>query len=98
MRVAPEAVALLLRSLRIAGLDPKHVGIRLRPSRSLGGSTDVQVEFVDEPAESDIPLLEGDIKLYADAALLERFGDGIVAVSSEHERVVVEQAPSKDAL
>ncbi len=94
MHVSSEALALLSRSIEVAGLDRDSVGIRLRSSRSLGGTTDVQVEFVEQAGEEDVPIFEGDIRIYADHRLLKSFPGGTVAVSSEHERVVVLPGPS----
>jgi Fe-S cluster assembly iron-binding protein IscA len=89
LEVTDEAVEVLSRSLRLAGLDPKTAGVRLRPAHGLGGGTDVQIEFAESPAETDQIIETGGIRLFVDRALFEAVPDPLLVVEPQHETVAV---------
>lgn len=88
--ITPEAVAVLKRSLEMAGPGgPQAAGVRLRSVRGLGGGSEIQVELAAGPNEGeDVVDAEG-VQIYVDPSVTELFPDAVVAVEPQHETVVV---------
>jgi Fe-S cluster assembly iron-binding protein IscA len=84
IRVTPEAIALIRRSLELAGADPKDVGVRLRVA---GG--EVRPRFVAEPRADDVVVEVEGVRIFVAAEIVAELGDVEVAVLPEHDRLVV---------
>jgi Fe-S cluster assembly iron-binding protein IscA len=89
LEVTDDAVEVLTRSLRLAGLDPKAAGVRLRPAHGLGGGTDVQIEFAESASESDEIIDAGGIRLFVDRALFDAVPEPLLVVEPQHETVAI---------
>ena len=82
VRVTPEAVDVIRRSLEIAGADPKEMGVRLRMA---GGQ--IRPRFVAEAEAGDIVVEEAGVRVFVAASLVD--GDVEIAVTPEHETLVI---------
>ncbi len=90
IEVTPEAVELLRRSLRLAGLgDRGEAGIRLRSAHGLGGGVEVQIELAEGPGGDEQTIEAGGIKLFVAPEIEEAVPDPVVTVEPQHETVVV---------
>jgi hypothetical protein len=90
--VTDEAVAVLLRSFELGGLDVNEAGVRLRAARGLGGGLDVQVELADGPSEGETVLEAKGITLFVDPEVQRAIPEAILTVEPQHEIVVVRPA------
>jgi hypothetical protein len=93
IRVTGEAIEVLSRSLELGGIDPATGGVRLRPTRSLGGGSDVQVELSDAPLDHEEIVERSGVRLFVDPELSRRLPNALVAVEPQHQTVVVRPAP-----
>lgn len=84
VRVTPEAVALIRRSLELAGADPEEMGVRLRVA---GG--EVRPRFVPGPQEGDAVVEADGIRIFVAGEIVAELGDVEVAVTPEHGRLVL---------
>ena len=90
--VTDEAVAVLLRSFELGGLDAQEAGVRLRAARGLGGGLDVQVELADSATEGETVLNAKGITLFVDPEVQRAIPDAVLTVEPQHEIVVVRPA------
>lgn len=72
------------RSLELAGADPSEVAVRLRMA---GGQ--IRPRFTSEPDPTDIVVEAEGIRMFVAQALVEGEGDVEIAVTPEHETLVV---------
>lgn len=84
VRVTPEAVELIRRSLELAEADPSKVGVRLRVA---GG--EVRPRFVPEPEEGDAVVDVEGIRIFVAGEIVRELGEVEVAVTPEHGRLVI---------
>ncbi len=91
--ISPAALAVMERSLQLAGLDPEKVGVRLHVVKPLGGGIDVQLEFAEEPHEGDVTHAEPGLQIFLDGKLFDLMQDAVIDVEQPHERIVVRPAP-----
>lgn len=84
VRVTPDAVAVIRRSLELADADPQQVGVRLRRA---GGA--VRPRFATDPEPGDEVVLAEGIRVFVAAALLEEAEHLEIGVSAEHDTLVV---------
>lgn len=84
VRVTPEAVELIRRSLELAEADPSKVGVRLRVA---GG--EVRPRFVPKPEEGDAVVDVEGIRIFVAGEIVRELGDVEVAVTPEHGRLVI---------
>lgn len=89
LEVTDEAIDVLSRSMRLAGLDPQTAGVRLRPARGLGGGTELQIEFAESPGEDEEVIEAGEVRLFVNRALFEAVPEPMLVVEPQHEAVVV---------
>lgn len=90
--VTPEAAAALRRSLELGGVDARTGGIRLRPSRGLGGGFDVQVELADGALEGELVVQTHGLRLFVDLDVERSIPHALVALEPQHETIVVRPA------
>jgi Fe-S cluster assembly iron-binding protein IscA len=83
VRITPEAVAVIRRSLELAGADPSRTAVRLRVA---GG--EVRPRFVTEPEPSDVEVRAGDVRVYVASSAVPE-GDAEIAVTPEHHTLVI---------
>jgi Fe-S cluster assembly iron-binding protein IscA len=95
IEVTPEAVAVLRRSLELAGPAEAPGGIRLRAARGLGGGVDVQVELAESAAAGDEVIEAGGVSLFVDPEVRAAIPDAVVTVEPQHEVVVVRPAAGR---
>lgn len=84
VRITPEAVAVIRRSLELAGADGGEVGVRLRRA---GGA--VRPRFAPDPEPGDEVVEADGVRVFVAAALLEEAEHLEVGVSDEHDTLVV---------
>lgn len=96
IEVTDEALAVLVRSLEMSGVDRRAGGIRLRAARSLGGAAEVQVELAGGPLEGDATLEIGGIRIFVDPELGAAMPAAVVALEPLHETVVVRPAADRE--
>ena len=100
MRITPEAIAVLRRSLEMASVDASsEAGVRLRGTRGLGGGSEVQVELAAGPGDGEQHLRCDGINVYVDHSVTELYPDAVVALEPQHETIVVrpeDDPPSVD--
>ena len=89
IEVTDEAVEVLRRSLELTGLDPAATGVRLRAAHGLGGGVSIQLEFATDPAEGEVLVEAGGLRLFVPTDLPETVPNPVVAVEPQHDRVVV---------
>lgn len=90
VEITPEAVAVLKRSLEMAGpAGPSATGVRLRSVRGLGGGAEIQIELADGPNEGESLVEAEGVEVYVDPSVTDLFPDAVVAVEPQHETVVV---------
>lgn len=82
IRVTPEAVAVIKRSLELASADPSEVGVRLRRA---GGQ--VRPRFADDPHPDDEVIEVEGVRIFVERALATE--DVEIAVSPEHDTLIV---------
>ena len=92
IRVTKEAIEVLRRSLSLGGVDPESGGVRLRPTRGLGGGMTVQVELADGPQNNETTIEEEGVRIFIDPGLTETMPEAVVAVEPQHEVIVVRPA------
>jgi Fe-S cluster assembly iron-binding protein IscA len=84
MRLTPEAVALVRRSLELANLNPASAGVRVREA---GG--ELRPRFVASPEPTD-EIVEADgVRVFVDPRLAASRPEAVIGVSHEHERLVL---------
>ena len=86
--ITPEAIEVLRRSLELTDVGPGG-GVRLRGSKSLGGSFDIQVEFADGPLEGETSITKDGINIYVDPAVTSAYPEALVSLEPQHETIVV---------
>lgn len=92
IKIEDDALAVLKRSMELGNVDPELGGIRLRGARSLSGGFNVQVEFAETaPAGDEVLQVEG-LNVFIDPALLSAIPDPVIALTPEHETIVVTSA------
>lgn len=98
VRITDEAVAVLKRSLDMAGVDRSaEAGVRLRGARRLGGGSEIQVELAAGPSPGETHVRCEGVNVYVDATVAEMYPDAVVALEPQHETIVVRaDAPSVD--
>jgi Fe-S cluster assembly iron-binding protein IscA len=84
VEVTPQARELIARSLELARHDPAEVGVRLR----LVGD-EVMPRFAPAPEATDEVVETEGVRVFVDARILAIAPDVVIAVSEEHERLVV---------
>jgi hypothetical protein len=84
VRITPEALGVIRRSLELAGADPSEVGVRLR---SAGGA--IRPRFASEPEPTDVVVEQDGIRVFVAQSILEGRGDVEIGVTAEHETLVV---------
>ncbi len=82
VRLTPEAVAVVKRSLELAGADPSTMAVRLRMA---GGQ--IRPRFVTAPEPDDIVAEAEGVRVFIDSSLVD--GDVEIGVTSEHDQLVV---------
>lgn len=84
VRITSEALDIVRRSLELAKLDPAEAGVRLREA---GGQ--VMPRFAREPEPTDEVVEADGLRLFVERQLVERYADAEIAVSDEHERLIL---------
>lgn len=84
VRITPEALDVVRRSLELAKLDPAQAGVRLREA---GGQ--VMPRFARGPEPTDEVVEAGGLRLFVERRIVERYADVEIAVSDEHERLIL---------
>jgi hypothetical protein len=84
MRLTPQAIDLVRRSLAQAKLDPATAGVRLR---EVGG--ELRPRFVEGPEAGDHVIEADGLRIFIHPQLAERAPDAVVGVSQEHEQLVL---------
>ena len=82
VRITPEAVDVIRRSLELANADPKEMAVRLRGA---GGA--IRPRFVTEGEPTDVLVEAEGIRVFLAADLVD--GDVEIAVTPEHETLTV---------
>lgn len=99
VRITPEAVAVLRRSLEMASVDgSSEAGVRLRGTRGLGGGSEVQVELAAGPGHGEELVRCEGINVYVDASVAELYPEAVVALEPQHETIVVRPVLPDDPL
>lgn len=97
LRITPEAVEVLKRSLEMASVDrSSEAGVRLRAAKGLGGGSDVQVELASGPTGTDRKVDCDGVNVYVDHSVVELYPDAVVALEPQHETIVVRPATTND--
>lgn len=97
VRITPEAIAVLRRSLEMASVDgASEAGVRLRGTRGLGGGSEVQVELASGPGDGEERLRCDGVNVYIDPSVAELFPEAVVALEPQHETIVVRPALPDD--
>lgn len=97
LRITPEAVEVLKRSLEMASVDrSSEAGVRLRAAKGLGGGSDVQVELAAGPTDADRKVDCDGVNVYVDPSVVGLYPDAVVALEPQHETIVVRPATTND--
>ena len=91
VRITPEALEVIRRSLDLAGADSSEMGVRLRMA---GGA--VRPRFAPEPEPGDVVVEQDGIRVFIAASIIEGKDDVEIGVTSEHETLVVRPIGSDD--
>jgi Fe-S cluster assembly iron-binding protein IscA len=89
VRITPEALAVVRRSLELSGSDPSQVGVRLRAA---GGA--IRPRFASEPEPTDVVVEEEGIRVFIARSIIESDDDVEIAVTPEHDQLVVRPVAS----
>ncbi len=79
-----EAVEVIRRSLELAGADPAQMGVRLRVA---GGA--VRPRFAPAPEPDDVVVETDDVRVFVERSVAEAHPEVEIAVSAEHDTLVV---------
>lgn len=97
VRITGEAIAVLKRSLDMAGVDRSaDAGVRLRGTRALGGGSQIQVELAAGPTVGETHVKCEGINVYVDPTVAELYPEAVVALEPQHETIVVRPALAGD--
>lgn len=80
---------MIRRSLELAGADPGEMGVRLRAA---GGA--VRPRFVRDGEPDDVAIVQDGIRIFIAPSILEGREDVEIAVTPEHEQLVVRSVRS----
>lgn len=89
VRITPEALDVIRRSLELAGADPKEMAVRLRRA---GGA--IRPRFVSDPEPEDVVVEAEGIRVFV-AGSIAAEGDVEIAVTPEHDELVVRPVRSQ---
>jgi Fe-S cluster assembly iron-binding protein IscA len=89
VRITPEALDVIRRSLELAGADPSEMAVRLRRA---GGA--IRPRFVSDPQADDVVVESEGIRVFVAAAIASE-GDVEIDVTSEHDELVVRPVRSQ---
>jgi Fe-S cluster assembly iron-binding protein IscA len=80
IRITPEAMAVIRRSLEMAAAD---AGVRLRMAGGI-----VRPRFASEPEPDDVVIEQDGVRVFVAASIADR-GDVVIDVTPEHDTLVV---------
>ena len=84
VRITPEALVVIRRSLELAGADPDATAVRVRFA---GGA--VRSRFATEAEPTDVVVETEGIRVFVANAIVEEHGDVEIAVTDEHDQLTV---------
>lgn len=88
VRITPEAVDVIRRSLELANADPTQMAVRLRAA---GGA--IRPRFVTDGEPGDAFVEAEGIRVFVAGSLVD--GDIEIAVTPEHETLTIRPLPSE---
>jgi Fe-S cluster assembly iron-binding protein IscA len=89
VRITEEALAVVRRSLELAGADPAEMAVRLRQA---GGA--IRPRFVTEPEPTDVIVETNGVRVFV-AESIAGEGDVEIGVTPEHDELVVRPLGSR---
>jgi Fe-S cluster assembly iron-binding protein IscA len=84
VRITPEALEVIRRSLSLAGAESSDVGVRLRMA---GGA--VRPRFATEPEPDDVIVEQDGVRVFIAESIVQGEDDVEIGVTAEHETLVV---------
>ncbi len=84
VRITPEALEVIRRSLSIAGAQSSEMGVRLRLA---GGA--VRPRFAADPEPTDVVVEQDGVRVFVAESILSDGDDVEIGVTAEHETLVV---------
>lgn len=84
VRLTPQAVDVIRRSLELQQADPSEMGVRLRRA---GGA--IRPRFAIDPEPGDVVVESDGVRVFIEAGIAAEHDEVEVAVSDEHDELVV---------
>lgn len=84
VRITPEALEVIRRSLSLAGAESSDMGVRLRMA---GGA--VRPRFAADPEPGDVMVEQDGVRVFVAESVVQGHDNVEIGVTTEHETLVV---------